>query len=995
MKSMDDKELKRLVEQYEKSRAYYKDSASYNEQNCRDEFISPLLECFGWDVHNKNGTAPQYREVVVEKFSNENERPDYTLTLNGVSKMFMEAKKPAVDITADPSPAAQARRYGWNAKHKLSILTNFEYMLIYDTTNRPQGGDTASTSLFRKYHYLEYPEKFSEIAALISRDAVYSGEFDQFTGENFQNAERFSAEVDETFLRQINEWRLAIGKYLYEKYETYRDIDVLNDAVQEFINQIIFLRICEDRNLPLYRSLKDAARNKEELQDSLTRLFREVDKRYNSGLFSGETIIFDLSNEITFGMILSLYYPQSPYLFNIIEPEILGKIYEAFLAESLILEDGQIALSAKKEYKYRSVVSTPVEIVKYMVKNTLQPVCQGKTPEEVKELQIADIACGSGVFLEETYQFLIDYCAAWYAEHKPEYLIELSNGRRKLPLTDKKDILTSCVYGVDIDMHAVEVCKFSLLIKLIEDETPASVSQCVPILPDLTRNIKNGNSLVARADIGEEDASIEMLREIKPFEWESVNEGRGFDIILGNPPYVKTEDIHGLETGCEFGIYKRKYKSAYKQFDKYYLFIEKAFSLLKEDGRLCYIVPNKFYKIGAGRELRKLLSAHIAEIDDFGDMQLFPDKTIYSSIILAHREPAAKLKYARVDSVTELWAGETQESITIENKTLDSFPWRLSTDLEFMKMIARVEGQGRPLGEVADIFNGIQTSAERPEPVYWFGRDEILSETDEELIVGKFQGEYHIEKDILKPYFKPTKADEKGMDTYSLLKTDKHIIFPYNTDGSLIDLDTMKSKYPGTYEYLLDCYELLVPKCLNGGVGRDIKNAAPDTWHQYGRTQALTAFINTPKLIVRVLSKAPMYAYDKNDMLIASGGTAGYCAIATPPDCKYDLAYIQAWLNHPYTEKLFQIMGSDFEGGFTARGTYLLKRIPFVDLDFNDESQRDRYEAVVKASKRIYQLNEALELKQDKATTEVIRNEKENLMKQIEENITKIYKFQF
>ena len=247
----------------------------------------------------------------------------------------------------------------------------------------------------------------------------------------------------------------------------------------------------------------------------------------------------------------------------------------------------------------------------------------------------------------------------------------------------------------------------------------------------------------------------------------------------------------------------------------------------------------------------------------------------------------------------------------------------------------------------------------------------------------------------MKPYFKPTKADEKGMDTYSILKTDKKIIFPYNPDGSLIDNSVMKKDYPGTYQYLVDCYDLLVPRCLNAGKGRDIKNATVDTWYQYGRTQALTAFVDTPKLIVRVLSKEPMYAYDKNDMLIASGGTAGYCAIAELPNSKYDLFYIQAWLNHPYTEKLFQIMGSDFEGGFTARGTYLLKKIPFVELDFEDNRQKRLYEDVVNASRRVYDLNEVLETKKNKAALEVIQREKENIIKEIENNITRIYKLQF
>ncbi|KAI4446943.1 Type IIS restriction enzyme Eco57I [Eubacterium plexicaudatum ASF492] len=995
---MNRDDLQRLVSQYERNAKTYKNAKEFNEQDCRDEFISPLLECFGWDVHNKKGVAPQYKEVVVEKFSGRKERPDYTLTLNGVSRMFVEAKKPAVEIRLETAPAGQARSYGWNAGHKISVLTNFEYLMIYDTTNRPQEGDLPSVSLYRCYHYSRYVEACDEIGLLLSRDRVYSGAFDAFVNGNFQSSGRYASEIDGIFLEQMNAWRLEIGNDLYRKSEKYHDMELLNDVVQEFMNQVIFLRICEDRNLPLYKSLQETAQSSadsHELRRALLRVFQEADRRYNSNLFAGDTILFDLDTEILLKIINALYYPQNPYLFHMIEPGILGRIYEAFLTECLIAEDGKVALTAKGAYRYRSVVSTPTEIVKYMVKIALGPYCEGKAPDEILSLRIADIACGSGVFLEESYQYLVDYCVEWYLQRKPEVLTEQSNGKKKLPFEEKKAILTNCIYGTDIDMHAVWVSRFSLLIKLMEDETPASVHDFVPALPDLNKNIRNGNALITRADLDDALCSAELLCKVIPFAWDFEKEKEGFTVIVGNPPYVKTEDMHTLESDTEFAVYKKKYETAYKQFDKYFLFLERALQLLQEDGVLCYIVPNKFYKTDAGLKLRQLLAPRMIRLDDFGDMQLFPDKTIYSAILLCGQQPCTQMRYTNVRSLAKLWTGEEQEHIHVANASLGSAPWRLCTDIAFLKMLSKMETRAKPLGEIVNIFNGIQTSAERPEPVYWFTQKEVLEETEDCVKIQKFGGIYEIEKRILKPYFKPTKADEKGMRTYSYLHTDKRIIFPYTEEGNLIGPETMRQHYPGTYAYLCACYDLLVPKCLNHGVGRDIKNATEENWYQYGRTQALTAFVHTPKLIVRVLSRQPMYAYDTQDMLIASGGTAGYCAIAAPKDCRYDLAYIQAWLNHPYTEQLLCIMGSDFEGGYTARGTYLLKKIPFLEPDFENEDEKAAYEAVVSAAKQIYRLNEVLQTKSGRRTIEVLEREKETLIRRIEVQIAKIYQMEF
>ena len=992
--------LNQLVDKYRKYQTYYHDNKNaYNETECRDEYISPLLECLGWDVQNARGTLPQYKEVVVEKFSNSAERPDYTLTLNGVSKIFVEAKKPSVNILIETEPAMQARRYGWNAKHAVSVLTNFEYLLIYDTTNQPQESDDARTSLYRKYYFEEYVEKVQEIGELISRESVYSGCFDQLVEQSFARSGRHSTEIDETFLKQMNAWRLQLGVELYAKY---KDLRVLNDIVQDFINQIIFIRICEDRKLPLYKRLYEMITDKAQLQKALTDTFQEADKRYNSGLFKNKYLneysIFDLNSDSIYDMIDSLYYPKTPYLFTIIKPDILGKIYESFLTERLTVSEGMVCLAKKSEYQYKSVVSTPVEIVKYMVKNTLEPICINRSPEALRQLKIIDIACGSGVFLQEAYQYLIDYSVRWYEEHDPAYLLELDNGRKKLPLEDKKRLLLDCIFGVDIDLHAVEVSKFSLLLKLIEDETLPSVKGANPILPDLSANLQTGNALIERADLNDVAVSVEELIDMAPFDWSDINHGEKFDVVLGNPPYVKTEDMHLLSGDTEFALYKNKYQSAYKQYDKYFLFTEKAMSLLKDNGVLCYIIPNKFYKIAAGQELRKLLCQNVYSIDDFGDAQLFPDKTIYSAIVTAGKQKCTDLRYSHINTAADLWIGKNVESIVLKNEDLSKEPWCLSSDIGFMRMLNNIQKKSVPLSEVAEVLNGIQTSAERPErfsdkkEVYWFSNACIESEDDSFLYINRYDHQYRIEKSILKPYFKPTKAAEKGMDTYSLLSTDKRIIFPYDAEGKLYDIQLMRANYPGTFAYLSDCYDRLVPRCLNHGIGRDVPDATPDTWYKYGRTQALTAFVNTPKLIVRVLSKEPMYAYDDQDMLIASGGTAGYCAVKQSAKSCYALEYIQAWLAHPYT---FQIQGSDFENGFTARGTFLLKKLPFVLLDWADAKQKELYEEVVADARRIYKLNHEIRLRPDKTSRTILEKEKQKLVREIQALITKVYEQDF
>ena len=170
--------LKELINRFKVNYEFYNNS-KYNESECRLEFIDEFLKDFGWDVQNSNGKSPNLKEVVVESYEQELGKPDYTMTFNGISTFFVEAKKPAVNILDNSDCSFQTRRYGWSAKHRISILTNFKELLIYDCSDMPKSNDPTSKNLIAKYNYLEYFDKYDEIYELISKEIVYNGKFEE------------------------------------------------------------------------------------------------------------------------------------------------------------------------------------------------------------------------------------------------------------------------------------------------------------------------------------------------------------------------------------------------------------------------------------------------------------------------------------------------------------------------------------------------------------------------------------------------------------------------------------------------------------------------------------------------------------------------------------------------------------------------------------------------------------------------------------------------
>jgi len=636
--------IKNLIKKFDSNYNYYtKNNSKYNESQTRSDFIDPFFEALDWDLHNKKNLPNYAREVILED-STENEsthnNPDYGFQAGTQKKFFVEAKKPSVKIENNSKTAFQSRSYGWTDKHPISILTNFEYLIFFDTTIKPNNYDNSKIARISIYHYKDYTQKFDEIHALLSRNSIFSGSFDKKVSKLLTKSP--TVKPDSYFLSQLNKWRKKLAKNLLKNDPTLDDLQI-NDLIQKFLNRIIFLRICEDRTLEKQQSLLFSVKSKKE-KDLLT-LLQKAESKYDSELFDSSIISplkLDSSNPEILEIIEDLYYPKSPFSFRVIESSLLGDVYEQFLTEK-IKSSGKapnlkIFLEKKPEHENRDVISTPTFTIRKIVEDTLSAKCDGLSPEEIQKLKILDPCCGSGTFLIEAFQFLVDYVIEWYkVKNDLTKIYQVTSGWR-LNLSEKIK-LVECLHGIDIDFNAIEATKFSICTKLMENESGSTISTMNKILPKLDENFVCGNTVVDDTIwtiISRSSLTQLEINKTNVLDWKNVFTNiSGFDVIVGNPPYMQTKDMKKY-INPQWRFFKKKYSVAVVgQFDEYYVFIQKSLELLADNGQLGFIVPHKFMKIKSGKKLRELLSKNncVRKIIDFGTQQIFEDRTTYTCML--------------------------------------------------------------------------------------------------------------------------------------------------------------------------------------------------------------------------------------------------------------------------------------------------------------------------------------------------------------------------
>ena len=931
-----------LVQQFRRNEADFLRN-TYNETQARTDFITPLLEAFGWDVHNVAGHPLALREVIEEATVEVGEeklskRPDYELRLARQRKLFVEAKKPSVSIDRAREPAFQTRRYGFSASLPISILTNFHQLAVYDCRTPPSLTDEAHVARILVIRYDQFEDRFDELWGMFSRDVVYSGDFDRrFAVDVTRHG---SEQFDDLFLQQVRSWRERLAIDIYRNTPGLTSSE-LTYAVQLFLSRIVFLRVCEDREVERYETLRNLS--VANTFDALMNELRRADEFYDSGLFrllDDERLNIRISDEVLKDIIDELYYPQSPYTFAVVETEVLGEIYEQFLGEEITVTGDAVEIVNKPEVRESGgVVPTPRYIVDSILQRTLLRAIGDRSPDELSLFTVADICCGSGIFLLSAYEFLLEHYLEWYltndrARHVGRTIFETAGGHWRLTFEEKRRILCTHIRGVDIDANAVEVARFSLLLKLIENETAEDLrdyveSQEAPALPALDNIIRPGNSLVSQAEwtVAHGTMSAALAEKINPFTWtdefpEEMQRG-GFDVIVANPPYIRIQNMVTYSPE-EVAFYKSPtspYSTARQDnFDKYALFIERALSLLTPSGRLGVITPHKFMTTHAGQALRRLIgvSRFLEEIVHFGIKQVF-GRTVsnYTCILIIEKLRHEVVRIERPTALESWRYGESGDVSEMPADLLGADNWQFA-DTGTRELFQRVRATfPDTLEQLAEIFVGVQTSAD---DIYIF---KAANETGLTASIRWNDQDWQIEKGILRPCL-----HDVSLRAYARPQPNSWMIFPYEIVAGrtrevarLLQPDEMQDRFPLCFAYLQAREEELNKRNIVGG------SAETKQFYQFGRSQSLTKF-NTPKIILPILSTEPRYAFDDNNIVVTGGGNGPYYMIRPRAGSTLSNQYLMAVLNHPLCEAFVRTNTSTFRGGFYSHGKQFIENLP-------------------------------------------------------------------
>ncbi len=697
------------------------------EEQFQEGFLRELfVKVFGYTLN----PTPDYNLITEQKNETDAKKADGAILRDGKVIGVIELK----DHKTTDLSHVERQAFGYKSQHRDTryvVISNFEKLRFY-IDNAVEHIEwnlfTLSEEEFKQLYFCLSWGTLSQDLPLKAKAESVSNE-DQITQQLYRDYSAFKREIfADIVAHNTNE-------------ETPKEqVLLLFKKTQKLLDRLLFIFFAEDCGLlppnsmvmilDQWQQLKDLD-EEIPLYDRIKKYFGYLDKghqgkkyeifAYNGGLFKPDEVLDSLI--ISDDLLARFTRQLSEYDYaSEVDVNILGHIFENSLNEieevTAQINAGEKAPSVSKR-KRDGVFYTPQYITKYIVENTVGRLCAEKKAEmgideaeyfadknrqmatkkrlldnltQYREwllgITICDPACGSGAFLNAALRFLMD-------EHKllDEMEAKVTGAALVFPNIENS-ILENNLYGVDINEESVEIARLALWLRTAKPHRK---------LNSLNNNIKCGNSLISDPEIAGE----------KAFNWEQefpqVFAKGGFDIVIGNPPYVQLQTMGEMSdtyAKCGYEVYN-------KSADLYCLFTERGYDILKDSGYQSFIMPNKWMLVAYGKELRRFMAnTNLQQIVNFGDIQFFEGATTYPCIFVTKKGGiradvealSLNKKTYKGDFINEIKAG------------LELFPqeefgekeWHIQPRAHF-NILNKIKN-GTPLKELPiDINNGLKT----------------------------------------------------------------------------------------------------------------------------------------------------------------------------------------------------------------------------------------------------------------------------------------------
>jgi hypothetical protein len=828
-----------------------------------------------WTINDEKRTGSGSADTALGQFNADAKTVVAPVELKGADTPDLDAIMPG----RYKSPVQQVWEYAMDTPGcQFLLVSNMLEFRLYAVGHTRQ--------VYERFDILELADSdaaYQRFRLLLSAENLLGGATAKLLRENAQ-AEKA---ITQKLYSDYKTWRVSLLLALMQS--NAREAEAMIEPAQKLLDRVLFVAFAEDRGLLPSKSLEQAWKHRDPyhprpIWDNFKGLFLAIDKgnaglgipAYNGGLFASDPTLDGL---VVPDDACRMFSALGEYDFaEDVSVTVLGHIFEQSVSDleqlktlagddalTLTALEAQVKESARSvsgKRKQDGIVYTPDAITRFIVDETLGTYLterqaelrrdfgdangEWRTPtkdeialytgkgksavhrkqaklqsaerlveflfwnawrERLQQVRVVDPACGSGAFLIAAF----DVLDAEYRRVNEQ--IQAITGNPDF-FDINREILNGNLYGVDLNPESIEITKLSLWLKTAQHGKP---------LQSLEANLRIGNSLIS-------DAAFSP----RPFDWQAtfpdVFAAGGFDVVLGNPPYVRMERLKPVKPYLQ-----ERYAVASDRADLYCYFYELGLSLLKPGGRLGYISSSTFFKTGSGEPLRRHLLGHarIRTLVDFGDIQVFEGVTTYPAIVVLDRcaapDPDAPIRFLALGAaMPESLAAEYQQHAgEIPQSQLDTDAWRLESEA-LAQLRAKLTRGYRTLKEAYGTpYRGVVTGLNEAFVVDRATRDRLIAEDPKSA-------------DLLKPFL-----EGKDLKKWRIEPQDLWLIYiPKNR----VDIND----YPAIKRHLLPFRDKLE------------KRATKQAWFELQQAQeAYVPAFEAPKLFYPDMSQGSKFSIDR------------------------------------------------------------------------------------------------------------------------------------